>query len=94
MIIPSSTDLVKVLVIDSDKDSINLISRHLINAGYDVLQSQDVNKTLQAISDFKPELILCDLRMPLLNGVNILKLITDGYPNLPVIVVSNGQGYV
>ena len=91
MIIPSSADLVKVLVIDSDKNSIDLITSHLVNSGYDVLQSRDVNKSLQAISDFKPELILCDLRMPLLNDVNILKLITDGYPNLPVIVISTDK---
>jgi len=91
VIIPSSADLVKVLVIDSDKNSIDLITSHLVNSGYDVLQSRDVNKSLQAISDFKPELILCDLRMPLLNGVNILKLITDGYPNLPVIVISTDK---
>lgn len=88
MIIPSSKDLVKVLVIDNDEKSIESISLYLSNCGYDVSKALDGNFALKILLSDKPELVLCDFRMPKIDGINIFKLITDGYPHIPVIVIS------
>ena len=89
MKIPSSTELVKILVVDINKDSIASICSYLSNSGYETLTASDTESAISILSNNKPELVLCDLKMPKIDGINILKLITDGYPNLPLIVISD-----
>jgi serine phosphatase RsbU (regulator of sigma subunit) len=67
------------------------IARYLERLGYPVLQAADGNEGLAVIRSSRPHLVLCDLRMPNLDGLDMLKLVKDEFPDLPVIVMS-GEG--
>lgn len=88
MDIPSSSGLVKVLVIDDDDDVRHSIASYLSGSGYIMCEAADGESGLAMMASEKPELVLCDLRMPELDGINILKVIADAYPHVPIIVIS------
>ena len=88
MDIPSSSGLVKVLVIDDDNDVRHSIASYLRGSGYIMCEAADGESGLAMMATEKPELVLCDLRMPELDGINILKVISDAYPHVPIIVIS------
>ena len=77
MDIPSSSGLVKVLVIDDDDDVRHSIASYLSGSGYIMCEAADGESGLAMMASEKPELVLCDLRMPELDGINILKVIAE-----------------
>ena len=88
MDIPSSTDLVKVLIIDDDENVRHSIASYLRDSGYRTCEAVDGEEGLARMAIEKPELVLCDLRMPKLDGINVLKVIADAYSHVPIIVIS------
>ena len=63
----------KVLIIDDDK-SIRESTQELLEiVGYDVKVAEDGAKGIKLASDFTPDIIICDISMPGLDGYSILK---------------------
>jgi serine phosphatase RsbU (regulator of sigma subunit) len=58
---------------------------------YVVFQAADGDLGLAVIRTKRPDLVLCDLRMPNLDGLEVLKVLKEEFPALPVIVMS-GEG--
>ena len=88
MEILSSTDLVKILIIDDDESVRHSIATYLTDSGYDTFEAGDGAQGLEVMESVSPELVLCDLRMPKLDGINVLKAISDKYAHVPIIVIS------
>lgn len=88
MDIPNSTELVKVLIIDDDENVRHSIASYLRDSGYRTCEAVDGEEGLARMAIEKPELVLCDLRMPKLDGINVLKVIADAYSHVPIIVIS------
>ena len=88
MEIPSHTALVKVLIIDDDENVRHSIASYLRDSGYQTCEAADGEEGLATMAIEKPELVLCDLRMPKLDGINVLKVIADAYSHVPIIVIS------
>jgi serine phosphatase RsbU (regulator of sigma subunit) len=81
----------KIVVIDDTDLVRKFIVRHLERLHYVVLQAADGEAGLEVIRINHPDLVLCDLRMPNLDGLEVLKLLKEELPTLPVIVMS-GEG--
>jgi serine phosphatase RsbU (regulator of sigma subunit) len=81
----------KIVVIDDTDMVRKFIVRHLERLGFSVLQAADGNEGLEVIRSNRTDLVLCDLRMPNLDGLDMLKLVKVEFPDLPVIVMS-GEG--
>jgi phosphoserine phosphatase RsbU/P len=80
------------LVVIDDTDIVRrVVVRQLEHLGFDVVQAGDGREGLEIIRSSKPDLVLCDLRMPRLDGLELLRLARDEFPDLPFIVVS-GEG--
>jgi serine phosphatase RsbU (regulator of sigma subunit) len=69
----------------------SFVVRYLERVGFTALQAADGIQGLAVIRESKPDLVLCDLRMPNLDGLDLLKQIRQEFPDLPVIVMS-GEG--
>ncbi len=65
----------KVLVVDDEKDLAQLLSFHLVKAGYDVLIANDGEEGYQRYEQERPDLIVLDLKMPKLNGFEVCRKI-------------------
>jgi two-component system response regulator AtoC len=64
---------VKILIIDDDAGLRKSLTLILDDAGYEVSQAEDGEKGLAAAKEWKPDLILCDVRMPKLDGLGFVE---------------------
>ncbi|MBM3569864.1 MAG: response regulator [Alphaproteobacteria bacterium] len=62
-----------ILVIDDDKVVRSLVSRYLTEAGHGTVEAQNGREGLEAIRVHRPDLILCDVMMPELDGYQVLE---------------------
>lgn len=64
--------MTKILVIDDEPSIINLVSAYLKPEGYEVFTAADGNAGLKAARAFKPDLIVLDLMLPGMDGIELL----------------------
>jgi two-component system NtrC family sensor kinase len=78
----------KLLVIDDDKSIRKILTVTLRDAGYQVLAAEDGEKGLKIFAEERPDIVLCDLRMPGMDGISVLKEIKARDPDKEVIVIT------
>jgi DNA-binding NtrC family response regulator len=77
-----------VLVVDDDGDVCEMLSELLSQAGYDVRCAHDGEEAWADVQRDPPDLILSDIRMPKLDGIDLAsRLISEGY-RTPIILMS------
>ena len=64
--------MAKILVIDDEPSIVNLVSAYLRPEGYEVYTAPDGNAGLKAARTFKPDLIILDLMLPGMDGIELL----------------------
>jgi len=77
-----------VLVVDDEELYRRAIERILRRVGYDVLMARDGLEALQVISVQSVDLVLCDIQMPGINGLELVRQIREIEPDLPCIVMT------
>ncbi len=81
----------KILCIDDEAALREDIVEELRDAGYDTVEAGDGRAGLEAIVAQKPDLVLCDITMPVMDGHSLLKELRDKHPDqadLPFIFLS------
>ena len=78
----------KVLVADDDLLAVSMISRALLNMGFDVLKAYNGQEALAVIKQNHVDLVIMDQMMPKMNGIKACALIKidKRYRNIPVII--------
>jgi serine phosphatase RsbU (regulator of sigma subunit) len=87
------TDPKHILTIEDDATVRMNIVAYLEDSGYRMIQAADGLEGLERFKEQRPDLVLCDLRMPKLDGLDVLQEITALSPDTPVIIVS-GAGMI
>lgn len=77
----------KILVIEDEKSISHFISTVLNNNGYEAMQAQTGEEALSMISSHCPDLVILDLGLPDMDGLDILRSLRS-WSSLPVVVVS------
>jgi two-component system response regulator VicR len=80
----------KILVVDDDQKALLLMEAVLKPHGYDVVLIKDGEQAIQTAIKEKPDLILLDIMMPVLDGYTILNKIKEyeTMRNIPVVMVT------
>lgn len=82
-------DPMTALIIDDEE----LVRRHLRlfveHSGLTVLEAADGQTGLDMVDRQPPDLVLTDLRMPVVDGFKVIEHLTLRHPDIPIIVVSN-----
>lgn len=78
----------KILIIDDDDAVRSSLVAYLEDSGYLVEDAQDGGSGLKTFNQSEPDVVLCDLRMPKMDGLTVLSEIKKTSPETPVIVVS------
>ena len=78
----------RLLVIDDDAIVRDSIVAYLNDSGFLVLEAENGEHGLDVFREQSPDLILCDLRMPRLDGLGVLRRVREESPDTPFIVVS------
>ena len=77
-----------VLLVDDDPDLLKLISLRLVSAGYRVRTADSGESALGALAVARPGVVVTDLRMPGIDGLQLFQAIHREHPALPVIILT------
>ncbi|MGD8233612.1 response regulator [Vibrio sp. TRT 1302] len=86
--VPVSGGQKVIMLVDDDPIFRRITSGFLLAQGYKVIEAEDGLDGLQKLRTGEPDLILCDLSMPILDGIEFVEEVSLEYPSLPLIVVS------
>jgi two-component system nitrogen regulation response regulator GlnG len=78
----------KIYIIDDDSSIRWVLDKALTNAGLQVAEFDSADSALEAISTQEPAVIVTDIRMPGMDGLELLERINSKYPDLPVIIMT------
>jgi DNA-binding response OmpR family regulator len=80
----------KILIIEDEKEIAQLYAKRLTDKGYDPLLAHDGHEGLEKLKYFSPDLILLDVNMPKMGGLEFYQHICDprGNPKYPVLVLT------
>jgi serine phosphatase RsbU (regulator of sigma subunit) len=78
----------RILVIDDEAIVRDSIVAYLEDSGFDVLEAENGLEGIACFNSKQPDIVLCDLRMPAMDGLAVLKAINESNPGTPFIVVS------
>lgn len=78
----------RILVVDDNPDLVNILTTSLREEGYRVLGALTSNEGLRLAILSRPELVLLDIMLPGMNGVDMLKRIRSLNPSARVIMLS------
>ena len=83
-----SEDKKKILVVD-DEESIHLLYKEeLEEEGYEVYSALDGEEALKKFGKLKPDLVVLDINMPGMDGIEVLRQMKQERPGVPVILSS------
>ena len=77
-----------ILIVDDDINIRELLQRHLQSWNYHTYKAVSVKEAVQILRDTKIDLLITDLRMPEIDGSELIKFVSEHYPKLPKLVVT------
>jgi len=79
----------RVLIVDDDKNIRRMIEINLRREKeYEVLMAANGEACLRVLTEEIPDLVLLDIQMPGIDGIETLKRIREEYPKIPVVMIS------
>lgn len=84
----SSNKAINVLIVDDDPSFCSSLADVLNAMGYEAVAEIDPRNVLETLRDGKLDIVLVDLMMPYISGLELIPLIRQAHPSLPIIVVS------
>ena len=88
-------DKAKVLVVEDEEILLTALKEELENGGYDVVGAVDGEDGLAKVKSSKPELVLLDLVMPKMDGMEMLRKLKEDSEirDTPVVILTNLSDY-
>ena len=77
-----------ILIVDDDINILELLQRHLKSWNYHTYKALSVKEAVQILRDTKIDLLITDLKMPQVDGSELIKFVSEHYPTLPKLVVT------
>ncbi|MBF8807545.1 MAG: response regulator transcription factor [Enterococcus lacertideformus] len=77
----------KILVVDDEKPISDIVKFNLAKEGYDVYTAYDGEEALEKVSEVEPDLILLDLMLPKMDGLEVAREVRKTY-DMPIIMVT------
>jgi len=78
----------QVLLVDDDPDFLNLMARRLEREGFKVITAASGEKALAVLQNAIPSVVITDLRMDGMDGIELLDRLQREYPALPVLIIT------
>ena len=78
----------KILVVDDEVKACELLKRFLEKKGYDVIMSNSGEDALEKVKNLKPDIILLDIKMPGIDGMEVLRRVRQFDYKTGIIMVT------
>ncbi len=83
-------DIVKILVVDDEQDAVDLVAFNLKQSGFQVVTAPDGASALDKVHKHQPDLIVLDVMMPELDGLEVCKLLRkdSATADIPILMLT------
>lgn len=79
---------IDILIVDDEEMMRQLLEDVLQLEGYTVASAEDGQAALARVKESSPRLVISDIKMPRMNGFELLKAVKDRYPEMRVIMMT------
>lgn len=83
----------KILIVDDEPDVRDALKRVLDRAGYSVRTTPNAMDALAELERIPADLVITDIIMPKINGVQAIELICKAFPTMRIIAISGGGNF-
>jgi CheY-like chemotaxis protein len=80
--------MTKILVIDDVDEARTTVGEMLERGGYEVIEACNGREGLKMIEEHDPDVVVTDIIMPEMEGIETIRTLTKIKPNLPIVVVT------
>ena len=77
-----------ILIVDDDINILELLQRHLHSMNYHTYKAVSVKEAVAILRDSEIDLLITDLKMPEVDGFELIQFASEHYPNMPKLVVT------
>jgi CheY-like chemotaxis protein len=82
--------MARILLVEDNDITRFALTKFLRNGGHDVMDIKDGSGVMSLIGSFEPEVVVTDIVMPEVDGIEVINMVRDqGWP-LPIIAISGG----
>ena len=85
--------MANILIVDDEVEVGEVVRRVLERAGYTVTVAHNAAAGLNAVAQQPPEVVITDIIMPRVHGVELIKTLRERYPRIRVIAISGGGSF-
>ena len=85
---------VKILVVDDEQTITMVVQKILENADHEVITTNDGTQVSLLIKTEKPDLLILDISMPVMDGIENILATNVNFPHLPIIAISSEPNYL
>ena len=82
----------KILVIDDEEDVRDVVKFHLADQNFKIIEAENGEEAIKVLNEednmLNVGVILCDIRMPKVNGVECIQYLRKEAPGIPIVVVT------
>src|SRR5574340_317577 len=78
----------RILVVDDEQNMRVALFEALSRNGYEVLVAESGRMALEMMRKGAPDLVISDIKMPAMDGIELLHHIKAGWPELPVVIIT------
>ena len=78
----------RILLIDDEVEFVGMLAPYIRSHGFDVQTALDSSEAIQKVTQTACDLIIADMNLPGMNGIELVKRIRDKYPEQQVILIT------
>jgi CheY-like chemotaxis protein len=82
-----------ILLIDDETDERDSVAKVLRREGYEVFAAEDAESGLALLDEQRIDLVITDIIMPGIDGVQAIKRIRDSHPDMKIVAISGGGNF-
>jgi len=80
--------MARILVVEDERNIRLLITTIMRQIGHEVMEAADGQDAMTLLKQETPDVVLTDLRMPRMTGIQLIEKLKQMFPDIPVVVVS------
>jgi len=78
----------KILLVDDSAPTLEVLQRNLVAEGYHVLTASDVAHAVEVLDTIKVDLVITDLKMPKVSGMDLVRHVRENFPDTGVMMIT------
>ena len=82
-----------ILLVEDDKNQLLLYKQELSHEGYNIITAEDGQEAVKKVKEHTPDLIVMDINMPKMNGIESLGKILSDHKKIPIIINTAYSSY-